>query len=147
MPSIHLFLRVGILLALVVHTWHPDWSLEHGELNVEHDKCMVVAEQAWAHTQVENFDILNKNHKLPHKLFTSCFSEKVDAYKLTHKLNTSCPGVENCKKLNTSYTGLVNCSKRGYLEDKGGLENGMPNSRLQGEAGWSWVATPLEWLA
>ena len=34
----------------------------------------------------------------------------------------------------------------GYLEDKGRLENGMPNSRLQGETGWSWVVTPLEWL-
>ena len=72
------------------------------------------------YTQIENFDILNKNHKLPHKLFTSCFSEKVDAYKLTHKLNTSCPGMENCKKLNTSYSRLANCSKRGYRGGKGG---------------------------
>ena len=147
MPSIHLFLRVGILLALVVHTWHPDWSFEHEELNVEHDKCMVVAEQAWAHTQVENFDNLNKNHKLPYELSTSCFSEKIEVYKLTHKLDTSCPGVENCKKLNTSYSRLANCSKRGYMGDKGGLENGRPNSRFQGGARWGWVATPIEWLA
>ena len=143
----HLLLIVGILLSLVVHTWHLDCSYEHEELKVEYGRCMVVAEQAWAHTQAENIDNLNKNHKLPHKLLTSCFFEGVETYKLTQKLNTSCPGVENCKKLNTSYLRVANCGKLGHRGDKGGLEAGKLNSGLQGEARWEWVVTPLEWLA
>ena len=107
----HLLLIVGILLSLVVHTWHLDGNCEHEELRVDYGRCMVVAEQAWAHTQVENIDNLNKNHKLPHKLLTSCFSEGAEDYKLKQKLNTSCSGVEIFKKLNTSYLRVANCGE------------------------------------
>jgi hypothetical protein len=91
-------------MALVVHTWHPNWICEQQGVNVEYDNCMVVAEQAWHHTQAKNFHIpLNNNHKLPHKLTTSCLTERINNHKLTHKLNTSCPGMEIVKlnELNT----------------------------------------------